>query len=123
VVLGKYMRLLLIVLDISLIAYTISHIIYHVLPVTEPTFWVGAIIEVGIAYLAFRFWMRSREAKKWNSDRWWTLLLVVLAIFWPVAARYTDFDMLKSAATADLLFFGSALTLLIYSSFVVKPDH
>jgi hypothetical protein len=59
-------------------------------------------------------------SKIWNSDRSWTLILVIVAIMWPILARYTDYSLLKTAATADLLFFGSALTLLVLSSFRVK---
>ena len=119
--LGKVMRLLLIVLDISLIAYIISHMIFRLLPVNEPVFWLGALIEVGLSLMAFKFWISSSGKKNWNSDRSWTLILVIVAMVWPIIARYTDYYLLKSAAAADLLFFGSALTLLVWSSFKAKP--
>jgi hypothetical protein len=120
VALGKGMRFLLIALDVCLIAYIASHIIYHLLPINEPVFWVGAVVEIGLAFLAFRFWMRSRLVPSWNSAKTMTVVFMVVAIAWPILVRYSDNYYLLVAAPADLLFFWAALTLLIYSSFIIK---
>jgi hypothetical protein len=118
--LGKGMRFLLIALDVCLIAYIVSHMIYRLLPITEPVFWVGAVIEIGLALLAFRYWMRSLLVPSWNSSKTLTIILVAIAIAWPLIVRYSDNYYLLNAAPADLLFFWAALTLLIYSSFIIK---
>ncbi len=119
-VLGKFMKILLIALDVSLIAYIASHMIYHLLPITEAAFWVGVIVEIGLALLAFRIWMRARKVPTWNIEKTLVIALVLISIAWPMLARYSNLDFLIDAAPADLLFFWAALTLLIYSSFVIK---
>jgi hypothetical protein len=121
VVLGKYMRMLLIALDVCLLAYIVSHMIYHILPVTEPVFWIAVLIEIGLAWLAYRYWMRSRSAHSWNNEKTLTIVLIVVAAAWPSLVRFTQSDWLIWAAPADLRFFFAILTLLIYSSYVVKP--
>jgi hypothetical protein len=121
VALGKFMRLLLIALDICLLAYIISQMIYRILPVAEPFFWVAAIIETGLAWIAYRYWMRSLSSHSWNHEKTLSVVLILVAAVWPSLIRYTDSRLLLPAAPADILFFFAALTLLIYSSFVIKP--
>jgi hypothetical protein len=120
VALGKYMRLLLIALDICLAAYIIMHMIYRILPVNEPVFWIGTAVEFALAYFAFRYWMRGQKQPSWNSEKTLALVLIIVAIAWPSVIRYIGLDILISAAPSDLLFFCAALTLLIYSSFLIK---
>jgi hypothetical protein len=120
VVLGKYMRFLLIVLDLCLLAYMVSSMINQILPVREPVFWIGAAVEIGLAFFAYRYWMHSRQSPSWSNAKTLSLVLIIIAIFWPIIIRYSNLDFLQSAAPSDLLFFWAALTLLIYSSFVIK---
>ncbi|MBN1191261.1 MAG: hypothetical protein JXA46_16010 [Dehalococcoidales bacterium] len=119
-VLGKYMRMLLIALDICLLAYIISHMVYRLLPVTEPAFWIGVIIEVGLAWLAYRYWMRARTLRSWTYEKTLTVVLIAAAIAWPSLVRFTNSELLILAAPSDLLFFFALLTLLIYSSYVIQ---
>lgn len=119
-VLGKNMRFLLIVLDLCLLAYMISSMINQVLPVNEPAFWIGAMVEIGLAFFAYRYWMSSRQFPSWSHEKTLALILIIIAIGWPIAVRYTNLDFFQSAAPSDILFFCAALTLLIYSSFIIK---
>jgi hypothetical protein len=121
VALGKYMRLLLIALDICLLAYIISQMIYRILPVAEPVFWVAALIEIWLACMVYRYWMRSLAAHSWNRDKTLSVVLILVAAAWPSLIRYTHSRLLLPAAPSDILFFFAALTLLIYSSFMIKP--
>jgi hypothetical protein len=120
VVLGKYMRLLLIALDLCLVITIIMYMIMRILPIYEPFFWIGTAVEVGLALFAFRYWMRGQKTTAWNQEKTLAVVLIVIAIAWPSVVRYTPLDFLKSAAPSDLLFFCAALTLLIYSSFLIK---
>ncbi len=119
--LGKYMRLLLIALDICLLAYIISHMVYRILPVGEPVFWAAVLIEIGLAWLAYKLWMRSRTSSSWNLDKTLTIILVLVAAAWPSLMRYTGSRLLIPATTVDVIFFFAALTFLIYSSFIISP--
>jgi len=120
VALGKYFRMLLIVLDISLLAYTATQLMYRVLPVTDPFFWIGAIVEIGLAASAYIIWMRSLQENKWNSGRTVAVTLLAIGILWPIVLRYTNVAAIQTAASSDLLFYCTGLTLLIYSSFVIS---
>jgi hypothetical protein len=121
VVLGKYMRILLIALDVCLLAYIVSHMIYHILPINEPVFWIAVVVEMWLAWLAYRYWMHSQGSRSWNHEKTLAIVLIVVAAAWPSLIHLTQFDWLLSAAQSEQFFFLAILTLLIYSSYVIKP--
>lgn len=121
--LGKNMRLLLILLDITLIVYTIVHMVYKLSPINQPVYWICGAIEIGLALLTYRFWMRSRTSTGLSKDRIIVLVLIIIAIAVPNIVDRIDIEFLKPASSTDLFFFCSALTLLIYSSYKIKPPE
>ena len=118
--LGNGMRLLLILLDISLLFYTIVHMIFRLSPVDQPVYWTAGAIEVLLAYLTYRFWIRSRDLKGLSSYRIKALVIILIAVAFPNIVSLVDIDFLKPASTTDLFFFCTALTLLIYSSYRIN---
>jgi hypothetical protein len=119
-VLGKSMRLLLILLDISFIFYTIVHMVLRLAPVDQPVYWIAGALEVGLAFLAYRYWMQSWESKGFNSDRIKTLVIAAAAIALPYILDAANVELLKPAVSTDFFFYCAALTLLIYSSYRIN---
>jgi len=111
------MRLLLILLDISFIFYTVVHMVLRLSPIDQPAYWIAGVVEVGLALLAYRYWMHSRGSKGFNSDRITALLIAVVAVALPYIIDAVDVEFLKPAVSTDFFFYCAALTLLIYSSY------
>ncbi len=118
--LGKIMRYLLILLDIFLLAYMVRYFVSRIYPIDKPIFWVAAIVEAGLGYLAYLLWMRSLGSKEHRNYRFWSLGAIVLAIALPYLVNLLQVDLLQPASTTDLFFYCTALSLLIYSSFKIK---
>ena len=114
------MRLLLVLLDISFIFYTIVHMILRLSPVDQPVYWIFGAVEIGLALLAYRYWMRSRESKGLKSDKITALIIAAIALVLPYIIDISNVEYLKPAASTDFFFYCSALTLLIYSSYRIE---
>jgi len=119
-VLGKGMRLLLILLDVSFIFYTIVHMVLRLSPVDQPAYWIFGAVEIGLALLVYRYWMHSKGSKGFNSDRITSLIIAVFAIALPYIIDVSNVEVLKPAASTDFFFYCAALTLLIYSSYRIN---
>jgi hypothetical protein len=117
---GKSMRFLLIALDLCIFAVIVSQMIYRVLPVNKAVFWVAVVLEIGLTFLSYWYWMRERKTASWNQGKTLAVVFLVVAIAWPILARYSSLDILITAAPSDIIFYWAALSLLIYSSFIVK---
>jgi hypothetical protein len=117
VILGKGMRLLLILLDVTFIFYTVVHMILRLSPIDQPAYWISGLVEVGLALLVYRYWMRSRESKGFKADKIKALIVAALAIVLPYGIDFSDIEFLRPAVSTDFFFYCSALSLLIYSSF------
>lgn len=116
-ILGKSMRLLLILLDMSFIFYTVVHMVLRLSPIDQPVYWVAGVVEVGLALLVYRYWMRSLGSKGFNSDRVTALVIAAVAIALPYIIDALNVEFLKPAVSTDFFFYCAALTLLIYSSY------
>jgi hypothetical protein len=114
------MRLLLILLDMSFIFYTVVHMVLRLSPIDQPVYWVAGVVEVGLALLAYRYWMRSLGSKGFNSDRVTALVIAAVAIALPYIIDALNVEFLKPAVSTDFFFYCAALTLLIYSSYRLK---
>jgi len=119
-ILGKGMRLLLILLDISFIFYTIVHMVLRLSPVDQPVYWIFGAVEIGLALLAYRYWMHSIGSKGFNSDRITALTIAVIALVLPYIIDISKVEFLKPAASTDFFFYCAALTLLIYRSYRIN---
>jgi hypothetical protein len=119
-VLAKISKIMLITLDVILLAFVISNLVYGVSPINQPGFWVAAAIEIVLGYLTYRFWMRSILGKEYRHYRRRAFILILIGILLPIILYYSNISFFSSAGITDLFYFITVITLLIYSSFIIK---
>jgi hypothetical protein len=116
--LSKISRILFIILDIALLVYIISDIARSIVPVEQALFWLAAAIEIALGYLTYITWMRSTLGKKYFRYRIIAVCLLILGIFLPIL--FSSMRILEATVTSDRFYIATVLTLLIYSSFIIK---
>jgi hypothetical protein len=118
--LSKLSRIFLVILDVALLAFIISDIIRGYSPVEKGVFWFGAGVEVALGYLTFLVWMRSTLGPAYLRYRIIAIILILLGIFLPTIVYFSNNNFLAPAETTERFYLVSALSLLIYSSFIIK---
>jgi hypothetical protein len=119
-VLSKKTRGYLIFFDLLILAYIVYSFARDYYPATQPVFWIAAAVEIGLAFLTYRFWMRSILGKEYRLYRIRAFLLIIIGIFLPIFLWITSVSFLRPAASADVFYLAAALTLFIYSSFIIE---
>ena len=119
-VLGKFMRWVLIIFDLTLIYFIFSRLILKIFPVDRPAFWIASIIEIGLGILTYRLWMRSILGKEYRVARVQAFLLILIGVIAPILLYYSQIDYLLPTVNADLFYIATIITLIIYSSFRVR---
>jgi hypothetical protein len=117
--LGRILRIFLIIFDMTLLAYIINSVVTGQVPRDNPVFWIAVAIEIFIGYLTYRFWMHSLLKKGFNSDRIKFLVALVVGIILTPILYLVPISVLQPAVNADRFYYGTVVTLLIYSSFVI----
>jgi hypothetical protein len=119
-VLSKISRAFLIILDVALLAFVVSDIVRGYSPVERAGFWTGAAIETGLGYLTYFVWMRSTLGKEYLKYRIIAYFLIVVGVFVPILIYWSHNSVLEAAETTERFYFVTVLTLLIYSSFMIR---
>ncbi|HEX7475088.1 MAG TPA: hypothetical protein VF318_03910 [Dehalococcoidales bacterium] len=119
-VLSRTSRVFLIVLDLALMAFIISDMVRGYSPVERPVFWIGAVIEIGLGYLTYFLWMRSTLGIERLRYQITAYFLIVVAVFVPLLIYSSHNSLLQPAETTERFYFVAVLTLLIYSSLIIR---
>lgn len=117
--LSRKTQLYLIIFDLLILAFIIVSFIRDYYPINRPVFWAAAVIEIGLGFLTYRFWMHSILGKEYRSYRVRAFLFIVIGVFFPIFFYAINIDYLRPAGNTDLFFVFTGLTLLIYSSFII----
>ena len=65
---NKIFKYAFIVLELLILTYIISYFVYECFPLRSD-FLIAVIIEAGLAYLTYRFWIRSVRTPDFRSNR------------------------------------------------------
>jgi hypothetical protein len=117
--LGRIARTFLIIFDLTLLTYIINSVVTSQVPRDKPAFWIAVAIEIFLGYLTYWFWMRSLLKPGFNPDKIKFLVTLVIGAALSQLIYLIPFSWLQPATTADRFYFGTFVTLLIYSSFVI----
>jgi drug/metabolite transporter (DMT)-like permease len=117
--LGRIARTFLIIFDMTLLAYIINSVVTRQVPRDRPVFWIAVAIEIFLGFLVYWFWMRSLRKPGFNPDKVKFLVILVIGVALSQLVYLIPISWLQPAITADRFFYGTIVTLLLYSSFVI----
>jgi|GEM_PF-3096253 len=114
----KYMVLFLALLIVVIL---VQYLARRALPVESPVFWISAALEVAMAYLVYSFWIRSMAGQAFRNYRFWSMVIFLVALAWPILIDYVfNSKLLQPAGSTDLFFIAGILSL---TSFYLFKDN
>lgn len=114
---NKIFKYAFIVLELLILTYIISYFVYGVFPIGDPIFWIAVIIEAGLAYLTYRFWIRSVRTPDFRSNRIKAYGVMAVGIILPAITFYSGIDFLESTGYSELFYVCITLGLILSISF------